>query len=183
MSREEMLTAAALYAVGSLEGAEKVEFEALLSAGDAGARSALAEWEETATALGQADIAAPPPQLKERLLRRVRPTPGFGVVLKDEGKWKEAFPGVSIKVLYFDKEAGLVTTLIRMSPGARIPEHIHPRTEQCLVLEGTIVHDGKRYGPGDFTYALAGSVHPELTSEGGSLFLIVGAPEYKPVNK
>lgn len=183
MNREEMLTIAALYAVGSLEGAEKAEFEALLAEGDAAARSALSEWEETATALGLVDIVPPPPGLKKRLMQHVRPTPGFGAVLKDEGKWKEAFPGVSIKVLYFDRDAGLVTTLIRMSPGARIPEHIHPRTEQCLVLEGAIMHDGKTYGPGDFTYALAGSVHPELTSDGGSLFLIIGAPEYKPVNK
>jgi len=184
MSREELITAAALYSLGSLDGVEKTEFEALVASADPDARAALAGWEDTITSLGHADIVPPPPGLKQRLMERARPAPGFGAVLKNEGKWEETgIPGVSVKVLYFDKEAGLVTTLVRMSPGSRIPEHIHLRTEQCLVLEGTLLHDGKTYGPGDFTYAVAGSQHPELVSEGESLFLIIGAPEYKTVNK
>ena len=184
MSRDELVTTAALYALGSLEGSEKAEFEAQVAGGSQEAREALGEWEETITALGQAEIATPPPSLKQRLLARVRPAPGHGAILKDEGKWRESgFPGVSLKVLFFDKEAGLVTTLVRMSPGSRIPEHIHVRAEQCLVLEGVLEHDGHTYVPGDFTYAVAGSQHPELVSDGGTLLLIIGAPEYKPVNK
>jgi anti-sigma factor ChrR (cupin superfamily) len=126
------------------------------------------------------DPARPRPELRERLMRRVSAAKhgSLGAILANEGKWRNAeFPGVTYKVLYFDKPAGLVTSLVRLQPGARYPAHVHKRTEQCLVLEGDLRHGHHVYGPGDFTWAEAGSLDPELHTEGGLLMLIIGAPE------
>jgi anti-sigma factor ChrR (cupin superfamily) len=124
----------------------------------------------------------PPSELRRRLMQRVaeHTEPRLGAVLSTEGKWRDAkSPGVHYKVLYFDKAAGLVTTLVRLDPGARFPAHTHARTEQCMVLEGDLRHGDHVYGRGDFTWAEAGSVDPELHTEGGALLLIIGAPEAK----
>jgi anti-sigma factor ChrR (cupin superfamily) len=90
-------------------------------------------------------------------------------------------PGVTYKVLFVDKAAGLVTTLVRMEPGASIPAHRHSRAEQCLVLEGDLIHDDHVYGPGDFTWAEAGSIDPALQTKRGNLLLIIGPPETEKV--
>jgi len=39
--------------------------------------------------------------------------------------------GIEIKVLVEDKESGLLTTLLRMAPGACLPDHQHIRIEQA----------------------------------------------------
>jgi anti-sigma factor ChrR (cupin superfamily) len=70
---------------------------------------------------------------------------------------------------------------VRFEPGASIPAHRHLQTEQCLVIEGDVEHDGNEYGPGDFTWAEAGSIDPTLTSRNGSLVLIIGGKETEKV--
>ena len=51
---------------------------------------------------------------------------------------KTAYPGVEQKTLLVDKPSGLVTALMRMAPGARLPDHQHVRIEQTFVLEGEL---------------------------------------------
>ena len=46
------------------------------------------------------------------------------------------FPGCEAKTLLFDPESGLVTALMRFSPGAVLPDHEHVKIEQTYVLEG-----------------------------------------------
>ena len=36
------------------------------------------------------------------------------------------FPGIETKTLFIDKASGSVTALIRMAPGAKLPDHEHP---------------------------------------------------------
>ena len=146
-----------------------------------------AEWSaETAAALAFAMPAVRPrPEVRQRLLSRIakQPEPGLGAVLSTEGRWRKAqFPGITFKPLYFDKPSGLLTMLVRMEPGARHPAHVHSRTEQCLVLEGDLRHGDHVYTSGDFTWAEAGSLDPELHTEGGNLLLIVAAPENEIVH-
>ena len=43
-----------------------------------------------------------------------------------EMPWEQTrFPGVEAKTLLVDKPNGLVTVLLRMQPGAELPEHEH----------------------------------------------------------
>lgn len=45
------------------------------------------------------------------------------------------FPGVEFKTLLVDEHSGLLTTLMRMAPGAKLPDHEHMQIEQSYVLE------------------------------------------------
>jgi quercetin dioxygenase-like cupin family protein len=122
----------------------------------------------------------PRPELRAKLMERIRRErgAGLGAVLSTEGAWRETgIAGVSLKPLYLDQASGLMTMLVRMQPGAIYPAHTHSRTEQCLVLEGDLRHGDHVYGPGDFTWAEAGSVDPALHTVQGNLLLIIAAAE------
>ena len=49
---------------------------------------------------------------------------------------KMRFPGCQTKTLLFDPKSGLATVLIKMEPGATLPDHEHVLIEQTYVLEG-----------------------------------------------
>jgi anti-sigma factor ChrR (cupin superfamily) len=122
----------------------------------------------------------PPPAVKDRLLATIgkpkRVVREMGALRADEGEWRAGgVPGVSYKPLYLDRASGLLTMLVRMEPGTVYPQHRHAKAEQCLILDGDVIQEGQVYGPGDFTWARAGSLHPEFRTENGNLLLIVGA--------
>lgn len=75
------------------------------------------------------------------------------------------FPGVFIKRLYEDP-SGRLTTLTRMEPGARLPDHRHVGIEQSFVLEGMLVDDDGVCTAGNFVWRRAGSVHNAWTPDG-----------------
>jgi anti-sigma factor ChrR (cupin superfamily) len=52
---------------------------------------------------------------------------------------KMRFPGCQTKTLLFDPKSGLATVLIKMEPGATLPDHEHVLIEQTYVLEGSLV--------------------------------------------
>ena len=55
----------------------------------------------------------------------------------DRLPWEPSrFPGVETKTLFIDKQTGSVTALIRLAPGARLPDHEHPLAEQSLRARG-----------------------------------------------
>ena len=127
-------------------------------------------------------LVPPPASLKTRLLARLESNPHAGLFSKrvhEQGPWKpsRSNPGIFYKKLYVDKDSGMVTTLVKMEPGARLAAHTHKRTEQCLVLEGDLRYDdGKIYRTGDFTWAEAGSVDPVVHTVEGNVLLIVSEP-------
>ncbi|TAN54325.1 MAG: hypothetical protein EPN19_06760, partial [Betaproteobacteria bacterium] len=49
------------------------------------------------------------------------------------------FAGIQTKTLLLDRATGLCTVLLRMAPGARLPDHEHVLIEQTYVLEGSLV--------------------------------------------
>ncbi|MDF2097354.1 cupin domain-containing protein [Aquibaculum arenosum] len=86
------------------------------------------------------------------------------------------FPGVESKTLLLDPEKGLLTALIRMAPGAALPDHEHVAIEQSNILEGRLVdHDGEA-GPGEFIWRPAGSRHDAHAPEGCLLLGIFQIP-------
>ncbi len=174
---QDLQSQAALHLLGQLSAEEIAAFESLPLH-----RDALAEMTDVVAAVGYAvETAAPPPELKARLLERLdrNPFPGlFSKCADQQGPWKPSRTrGISYKKLYFDKASGLVTLLVKLEPGARFDVHEHGRTEQCLILEGDLrYNDEKIYRAGDFTWAEAGSVDPAAYSVEGSLLLIITEP-------
>ena len=84
--------------------------------------------------------------------------------------WRETrFPGVEIKTLFEDQETGLLTTLVRMAPGASLPDHEHVRIEQTYVIEGSLVDDEGTAAAGSYVWRPAGSRHSVRTPEGALL--------------
>jgi anti-sigma factor ChrR (cupin superfamily) len=85
----------------------------------------------------------------------------------DELPWQQTrFPGVEVKILLEDKETGLLTTCLRMAPGACLPEHEHVRIEQTYVLEGRLVDDEGEVTAGNYVWRPAGSRHVARTPDG-----------------
>ena len=86
-------------------------------------------------------------------------------------------PGISARILAVDRTRSLVTLLIRAEPGAVYPPHKHHGPEECLVLSGSVVIDGRVLRVGDFHHADADTDHGEITTTEGAEVLIVGALE------
>jgi len=94
---------------------------------------------------------------------------------------KTKFPGVEAKTLFLDKPRGHVTVLLRMEPGAIIPDHEHVQVEQTYMLEGRLVDKegpdkGRECGPGDFVWRPGGSRHVAWAPEGGLMIAIFQVP-------
>ncbi len=88
---------------------------------------------------------------------------------------KLRFPGCEMKTLLFDAKTGVATMLIRMEPGATLPDHEHVLIEQTYVLEGSLADKegpdtGLEVGPGEFVWRPPGSRHVAWSPKGG-LFL------------
>ncbi len=84
---------------------------------------------------------------------------------------KTAFAGVETKTLLFQKETGLLTVLLRMGPGVRLPDHEHVEIEQTYVLEGSLLcHEGECRA-GQFVWRPAGSRHEAWAGPEGGLML------------
>lgn len=68
--------------------------------------------------------------------------------------------------------AGPAAALLRYAPGASVPTHLHSGHELILVLEGELINDAGRHGPGTLEICPPGSTHA-LASEKGCTFLVV----------
>ncbi|MFZ2649002.1 MAG: cupin domain-containing protein [Burkholderiaceae bacterium] len=82
------------------------------------------------------------------------------------------FPGIDIKTLLIDRASGLASSLIRMAPGATLPDHEHVLIEQTWVLEGHLVDrsgpdEGIECKAGQFIWRPAGSRHSAWSPRGG----------------
>jgi anti-sigma factor ChrR (cupin superfamily) len=100
------------------------------------------------------------------------------------------YPGCSVKTLVLDKATGLLTVLLKMEPGAELPDHEHVMLEQTYVLEGRLVDKdgpdaGMSCGPGEFVWRPPGSRHSAYTPEGGLMLAMFLIPNkfYEPDGK
>jgi anti-sigma factor ChrR (cupin superfamily) len=109
--------------------------------------------------------------LRERILAAAA-RPRTTVVRADEGEWVPFVPGIRIKTLRRDEADGTQTSLWRIEPGAQVPPHPHTREEECLVLEGSVIHDGVEYFAGDFLLAPPGERHQPFLAPRGALLMI-----------
>lgn len=79
------------------------------------------------------------------------------------------FDGIEVKTLMRDEARGLLTTLVRMAPGAVLPDHEHVDIEQTFVLEGSLEDDEGAVGVGDYVWRPAGSRHTARAPRGALL--------------
>ncbi len=86
------------------------------------------------------------------------------------------FPGVEVRVLLEDRASGLLTTLLRMAPGARLPDHEHVRIEQTYVLQGSLQCPEGTCTAGNFVWRPAGSRHEAWSPEGGLMLAVFQQP-------
>ena len=84
---------------------------------------------------------------------------------------KTRFPGIEQKTLLMDKSTGLVTALMKMAPGVRLPDHEHVKIEQTFVLEGSLCCPEGECHAGQFVWRPAGSRHHAWAGPKGGLFL------------
>jgi quercetin dioxygenase-like cupin family protein len=79
-----------------------------------------------------------------------------------------------IEVLNQDTARGVVTSIVHLPPGGRIPAHRHGAgAEMHFVLSGDLIERGEALGPGAFLTHAAGVVHGPHESRGGARVLTV----------
>ena len=76
------------------------------------------------------------------------------------------YPGIEMKVLMKDEDAGLTTALFRREAGARLPLHEHTGIEQTYVLEGSLADDEGEVTAGNYVWRPAGSRHSAHSPNG-----------------
>lgn len=113
--------------------------------------------------------------IRRRLLERVADSDDSHLtVAAGAAGWQPYGDGVQIKVLH--ENAGILSYLLKLAPGARLEAHRHPVDEECVVLEGLLrVGTQVEVGPGGYHLARAGSLHAGISTEAGATIFLRGA--------
>jgi anti-sigma factor ChrR (cupin superfamily) len=184
---DEMKTNCSVKALGASSIQEADALDEHIREGCAECEAELGSFEAVAARLAfAAHEQEPSPGARDRLsalIGRMPPQPGArstapvetGVVSVrlNEGEWRQFSPGVLQKHLFADETRGTVTSLFRLMPGARLPDHNHAGVEECIVLEGDFRVNGEVFGPGDYRCMLHGTADQDMSSLTGSLVMIV----------
>jgi quercetin dioxygenase-like cupin family protein len=79
-----------------------------------------------------------------------------------------------IQILNEETARGVVTSIVHLPPGGRIPAHMHKAgPEMHYVLEGDLIEKGESLGPGSFLTHAPGVVHGPHESKNGARVLTV----------
>lgn len=114
-------------------------------------------------------------RIKVRLAKRVAAAsrsaaPRFIDIRADEG-WRPLTDRTEMKILCDDGTT--LSWLVRMQPGAWLDAHAHDAgPEECLVVEGDLWLDGKRFGAGDYQLAPRGTAHHRVHTESGCVLYV-----------
>jgi anti-sigma factor ChrR (cupin superfamily) len=90
---------------------------------------------------------------------------------------KTVYEGVEVKTLLVDPETGMMTQLLRMAPGAKLPDHEHVLIEQTYVMQGSLVCAEGECKAGEFVWRPAGSRHEARAgAQGGFMIAMFQIP-------
>ena len=179
-ANEEIRELASLFAAGALPPEQEAQFKEHAETCGVCAAEARAFRETVAWLPFASESVAPPPQLREKLLARIRQpelAPGIRVVRADEGSWQPLVPGVVAKRLYEDSAKGTVALLVRMQAGAQYPPHSHADVEHAYVLEGELHFGDLILRAGDYQCALPSSTHRSSHTVNGCTVLIIASQQ------
>jgi anti-sigma factor ChrR (cupin superfamily) len=114
-------------------------------------------------------------RIKSRLLQRVAAdcTAQHVTVRPQDKAWKQLAGGLSLKVLHRDE--GVMSYLLRMAPGSKLPAHRHPIDEECVVLEGAVQIGALHVAAGGFHLGRKNVLHEVIESADGALLFLRGA--------
>jgi anti-sigma factor ChrR (cupin superfamily) len=169
-------------AIGALDEDERLALEARVGLLTPDEQAQVASLYDVALALGASvEQIEPPARVRDAVIAATR-APGRYTVFAGDRPWADTpLPGIQLKVLSVDKPRGVATMLIRATPGAVYPSHRHSGPEECYVIRGSVIIDGRVLRAGDFHHADADSDHGEITTTEGAEVLIVGAiDDYLP---
>jgi quercetin dioxygenase-like cupin family protein len=189
---EDLREWAALYALDALPAKERAAFEQYLKEATQEATAELNALLEAAAQLGFGPVPVdPPPTLRGRLLERIgglaaTDASGADPVLFNQAglliarsgavPWTAAtVPGVHVKPLFVDAARNYSTALVRMDPGTIYPSHRHHDVEEVFLLEGDLLVEGLRMRPGDYCRAEPDSLHGQVRTDSGALFLVLAS--------
>jgi anti-sigma factor ChrR (cupin superfamily) len=178
MISDELEALALADSVGALDPGERAELAARLAELSPEEQAQVARLYDAATAVADSvELVVPAAHVRARVLAAAR-TPSRYTVHAGDADWFETgLLGIQAKVLAVDHVRALATLLIRAEAGAVYPSHRHHGPEECYVIRGSIVIDGRVLRAGDFHHADADSDHGEITTVDGAEVLIVGAIE------
>jgi anti-sigma factor ChrR (cupin superfamily) len=170
---------AALHALGALPGDQRAAFEERLRTSPALRSEVEALRAAAAELLLAPEPVEPSARVRERLLARVASeaagaTPGLPdmmFALRADEVWTPLFPGIERRELARSAEGS--TYLLRIAPGATIPDHGHRRVEHTYVLSGSIEVAGTLCHVGDYHRAAAGTAHQAFRSSEGCVILLI----------
>lgn len=94
----------------------------------------------------------------------------------DDLPWKPSTFAAGVFVKDVAVTGGLEMQIVRFEPGARLPLHEHECPEFIYVLEGELIVAGRRLTSGSASIASLGSVHSDVHSETGCVFVLVDRP-------
>ena len=167
-------------AVGALDPDERRALAARVAALSPSLRAEVAHLYDTSVEIAASVIGVEPaPEVRDALLARVD-APSHHTITAADGEWVEtAMPGVRMKILAIDRARDRVTLLLKGEPGARYPAHRHSGPEECYVISGSVIVEGRMLRAGDFHHAEGHSDHGEAwTDEGVELLLVASASDY-----
>jgi putative transcriptional regulator len=170
---------------GALEGKDGAAVNALVRQNEM-AKALLADYREVAAALASSVAPVnPPPDLRTRLMDRVRAeardpqhrkrvtlAPGVTLTMANNIAWKETgIPGIRAKTLFVDPVSRCVRSLVMMEPGAVFPSHRHAQVEELFMVSGELTIDSHAVAPGDYLRADASTLHEAMQTETGCMFI------------
>ncbi len=99
--------------------------------------------------------------------------PEFSFIDANVTAWRPSSFAAKVHVKDLGMADGRFMQLVRYEPGARFPAHRHDGPEFIYVLEGELLHHGRRLGPGWARVAPTGTSDEEIRTETGCVFLTV----------
>jgi hypothetical protein len=90
-----------------------------------------------------------------------------------EPEWKEAAPGISVKLLATDPDRNEVSMLVRLAPDTHYPPHAHAGVEELHLLDGELWIEDRLLFPGDYNRAEPGTADKRVYSETGCTCVLI----------
>lgn len=89
------------------------------------------------------------------------------------GRWRWVGPGVEYCAVDVAPVNNTRVFMLRAKPGTKLPHHRHSGIEWTCVLQGAFIHDGGRFGPGDFDEADEAHEHKPVVDMGDPCICLV----------
>ena len=137
MNHEEIRDLAAMYALGGLDGDDRVRFESLLQSGDPDATAALRDFESSLVSLATESAEAPPPSVKAALMSRIadeegrQPSPAVVTPLRPR---RVFWPAVWAAAL----AAGIAAITVGLSVSSNYEKRLQALADEAAALKANI---------------------------------------------